>query len=159
MPAPSQKLEQMGEEQEEDTYKHTIAAITAITEEDIEFFTPPEDQEMDNQLTMLETPAIHVDPPQYSNELNQLHSLDSYPKRVSLAELNFTNLPGSSIRRGSYQMPIARRFSLQPKLLRSQTQLGYQSGPTSGVFGSNKENVERILKRMASAIKMDLHLH
>ena len=155
--APTQLMsEQADEEQEEDTYKHTIAAITAITEEDLEFFTPPEDSEMDDQLPRLEIPS-HLGDPMYSNDQDQPRSPDSRLKRVSLTvdRQDLISLTGSFIRRGSYQAP--RRLSIQPRLLRSHT-LAFHSTPTGGVFGSNRENVERILKRMASAIKMDLHL-
>lgn len=136
------------EESENPQYKHTMAAITAITDEDLEFFTPEEETE--EYYTAMEPPsrALKIEPT-IEEEPQKEQKNPVFP--VYVIE---SSAAGS--RRGSYQPRRGSYLMARKPLLRSQTTVFKPQ--VSGVFGSNKENVERILQRMASAIKKDLKL-
>ena len=132
----------------ETQYKHTMAAIAAITEEDLEFFTPPEPAEED-----LGDDA--EEPPIFIEARPVIGARPTARPSITANDVLLKTLGVSGARRGSYQI-TSRRSSLHPKLVRSSTLANFQLMQHGGVFGSNKENVERILKRMADAIQMDL---
>ena len=137
------------DDDDETPYKHTIAAIAAITEEDIEFFTPPEPAEDELEEETTEPVFIEATPTMFIGRST------ARPSIVVNDNTFLRTLGASGARRGSYQI-TSRRSSLHPKLVRSSTLANFQLMQQGGVFGSNKDNVERILKRMANAIQMDL---
>ena len=144
---PSSKETPVVMEEDESAYKHTMEAIAAITEEDLEFFTPPEDDPETEDST--EVPKAF--PMIFSLNDEPMPAANTYSSaKLGMPPQLPTNRMG---KRGSIQF-VSRRSSLHAKLVRSSTMASFQLG--GNVFGSNKESVERILKRMATAIQKDL---
>ena len=166
---------------QEQSYRHVCAAITAIVSEDLEFFTPPPEQAAETQtpgLTELkeekeeeeegEHPVTNgtggsAQPAQSDNRPLSLPSPREFPRLTSSGS---TFSRSTSVQSPSVYSPGARqsqRFSYyfshglsqRPPMYRS---LSVQPQMYGKVFGSNRQNVERILQRMADAIRMDLDL-
>lgn len=158
----------------EQDYRHVHAAITAIVSEDLEFFTPPPEQDAETQTAYL-AELKEEDPmandagrmqvgvkPMSDNGPWSLSSLKEF-HRSTTVDSTFTRR--TSLRSPSVYSPDARqsqRFnyyltapSQRPVMLRS---LSAQPQMYGKVFGSNRQSVERILQRMADAIRMDLNL-
>ena len=124
-----------------------MEAIAAITEEDLEFYTPP-------QLGVVEDMEEDTTEKHFPAEL----PADSTKLRcIAFDDSSFDQPSRTNARRSSYQQASCRRqSSMHQKFSRSKSIAGTAPGYSLNLFGTNKENVERILKRMANAIQKDL---
>ena len=133
-------------EEEETVYKHTMEAIAAITEEDLEFCTPP-------QLDVVKDMEEDTTEKHFPAELPDSTKL----RHIAFDDSSFDQPSRANARRSSYQQATCRRqSSMHQKFSRSKSIAGTAPGYSLNLFGTNKENVERILKRMANAIQKDL---
>ena len=131
-------------EEDETAYKHTMEAIAAITEEELEFCTPPqlgEVEDMEEDTTEQHFPAVLPDTTRL--------------RCIAFDDSSFDQTPNA--RRSSYHLASCRRqSSMYQKFSRSKSIASTTQEYPLNLFGTNKENVERILKRMANAIQKDL---
>lgn len=137
---------------DDNTFVHTKAAIEAITGQDFEISTPPLSAPPDrNSGLWISPPSIHLEslteedeneqPVTLSSAIptstttlpsyNRLHSIGTFNKY----SLDATKLPG--LYRSISAQPVAR---------------------SNNMFGHSIQDVEKVLYRMANAIKKDLQL-
>ena len=159
--------------QSEPGHTHVYAAISAIVDEELEFFTPLEEvvgendtslpnvtEEVEEEEEFYSLKPYHGSIPSSANQGQANpkpdHSLKDYTyphRKRSFPQITFSrsaSVQTSSLSSGtlspSYsQQSFSRSISMQPPQMYGK------------VFGSNRENVERILQRMADAIRMDLN--
>ena len=121
-----------------------MEAIAAITDEELEFCTPPqlgEVEDMEENTTEQHLSAVLPDTTRL--------------RCIAFDDSSFDQ--PSNVRRSSYQLASCRRHSsMYQKFSRSKSIASTTQGYSPNLFGTNKENVERILKRMANAIQKDL---
>ena len=152
----------------EPVHTHVYAAISAIVGEDLEFFTPMEEivsedtslpnvneEEEDEEEKFYSLKPYHGSIPSSVNQQGQASpkiDQNSYRKRSfpqvtysRSASVQTSSLSPSTLSPAYSQQSFSRSISMQPPQMYSK------------VFGSNRQNVERILQRMADAIRMDLN--
>ena len=118
-------------EEDEPIYKHIMEAIAVITEEDLEFFTPPEEKMEDST----EVPKVFL--MIFSSNDKPNPAAKYYPSvKFSIPPQLLADRMGNS---GSIQI-VSRRSSLHAKLVHLSTMASFQLG--GNVFCSNKESVE-----------------
>ena len=162
-------------------YTHVYAAISAIVNEDLEFFTPPElIDAREAGLPNLEEEEGGESLPYYSLTPAGLPSIPNQPMSInqpqsiapSIANQPLTISARPPVLDSLRQKQLSRSISTQARhwstsSIRSPTYAQPQSlsltrslsvQPQGRVFGSNRFHVERILQRMADAIRMDLNL-
>ena len=169
-------------------YTHVYAAISAIVNEDLEFFTPPElIDAREASLSNVEEEEGGESLPYYSLTPAGMPSIPNQPMSINQPQSiqpGFANYVPSTVNQpltisarppvldSLRQKQLSRSISTQARhwstsSIRSPTYAQPQSlsltrslsvQPQGRVFGSNRFHVERILQRMADAIRMDLNL-